>query len=104
MKVICRFSCGAASAVATKRALVKYPDAAIYRNDTGSEHPDNERFMRDCEEWFGKKVNVLTSDKYKNIWEVFDAKKFLASIHGVCSAAANKKLEPITPQRKGKGG
>jgi murein DD-endopeptidase MepM/ murein hydrolase activator NlpD len=32
----------------------------INRCDTGSEHPDNERFMRDCEEWFGKKVSKIT--------------------------------------------
>ena len=41
VKIICGYPCGAASAVATKIALEKYPDAEIYRNDTGSEHPDN---------------------------------------------------------------
>jgi len=92
MKIICRFSCGAASAVATKIALEKYPDAVIYRNDTGSEHPDNERFMRDCEKWFGKKVNVLKSERYKNIWEVFDHRQFLVSHHGAPCTSAMKRI------------
>jgi len=36
--VICRFSCGAASAVATKLAIAKYGTVEIYYNDPGSEH------------------------------------------------------------------
>ena len=92
MKVICRFSCGAASAVATKFALEKYPDAVIYRNDTGSEHPDNERFMRDCEQWFGREVNVLRSEKYNDIWEVFDARRFLVSHQGAPCTSEMKRI------------
>jgi 3'-phosphoadenosine 5'-phosphosulfate sulfotransferase (PAPS reductase)/FAD synthetase len=46
-RVICRFSCGAASAVATKLAIEKYGKVEIYYNDTGSEHEDNPRFMKD---------------------------------------------------------
>lgn len=91
-RVICRFSCGAASAVATKLALKKYPDAVIYRNDTGSEHPDNERFMADCERWFGKPVNVIKSKKYQNIFEVFDKYKFLSSPRGAPCTAEMKRI------------
>lgn len=91
-KVICRFSCGAASAVATKIALEKYPDAVIYRNDTGSEHPDNERFMRDCEQWFGKRVNVLKSEKFKDIWEVFDKRQYLSGIGGAPCTGEMKRI------------
>ncbi len=91
-KIICRFSCGAASAVATKLTLEKHPDAVIYRNDTGSEHPDNERFMRDCEKWFGKKVHVLKSDRFKDIWEVFDSRQYLAGIAGAPCTSEMKKI------------
>ena len=76
-RVLSRFSCGAASAVATKLAIEKYGEAVeIYYNDTGSEHEDNARFMRDCEAWFGRKVNVLRSEKFANIWEVFEKRRF----------------------------
>lgn len=92
MKTICRFSCGAASAVATKLTLEKNPDAVIYRNDTGSEHPDNERFMRDCEKWFGKKVNVLKSDRFNDIWEVFDSRQYLGGIGGAPCTGEMKRI------------
>ena len=52
-RILAQFSCGAASAVATKLAIEKYGDAVeIYYCDTGSEHPDNERFLQSCEVWF----------------------------------------------------
>ncbi len=91
-KVIARFSCGAASAVATKLAIKKYGDVVIYYNDTGSEHPDNVRFMKDCEAWFGQKVNVLTSDKFANIWEVFEARRYLSGPSGApCTGELKRK-------------
>lgn len=92
-KVIARFSCGAASAVATKLAIQKYGErVVIYYNDTGSEHPDNARFLLDCEEWFGKTVNVLASTKFENIWEVFEAKRFLSSPRGAPCASEMKRI------------
>lgn len=93
-KVICRFSCGAASAVATKLALAKYPDAVIYYNDTGSEHPDNKRFMADCERWFSKEIGVLKSEKYNNIWEVFEARRFLVAVGGGAPCTSEMKRIP----------
>jgi 3'-phosphoadenosine 5'-phosphosulfate sulfotransferase (PAPS reductase)/FAD synthetase len=77
-RVVARFSCGAASAVATKLACKKYGDAVeIYYTDTGAEHPDNTRFRHDCARWFGREVKVLKSDKYKDIWDVFEKQRFL---------------------------
>ena len=93
-KVICRFSCGAASAVATKLAIQKYGDVEIYYNDTGSEHPDNERFMSDCEKWFGQEVNVLRSDRYKNIWEVFEDRRYLVGVGGGAPCTSELKRIP----------
>ena len=91
-KVIARFSCGAASAVATKLAIKKYGEVVIYYNDTGSEHPDNVRFMKDCEKWFGQKVNVLTSDKFANIWEVFETRRYLSGPAGApCTGEMKRK-------------
>ena len=50
------FSAGAASAVAAKLTLAEHPDALLAYIDPGSEHPDNQRFITDCEEWFGAPV------------------------------------------------
>jgi 3'-phosphoadenosine 5'-phosphosulfate sulfotransferase (PAPS reductase)/FAD synthetase len=92
-KVIARFSCGAASAVATKLAIEKYGAAVeIYYTDTGSEHPDNVRFLHDCEKWFGQKVRVLKSDRYADTWAVFEGKRFLVSNKGApCTAELKRK-------------
>ena len=46
--VIAWFSCGATSAVACKIALTMYADVRIVYIETGSGHPDNERFIQDC--------------------------------------------------------
>lgn len=92
-RVICRFSCGAASAVATKLAIEKYGDAVeIFYTDPGAEHDDNWRFIAECESWFGKPVTVLRSGKYKNTWEVFEARKFLVSHQGAPCTGEMKRI------------
>lgn len=47
--VIAWFSCGVTSAVACKIALSLYEDVQLYYIETGSGHPDNARFLVDCE-------------------------------------------------------
>jgi len=92
-RIVCHFSCGAASAVATKMAIQKYDDVEIYYCDTGSEHDDNERFKSECEAWFGKKIKVLKNEKYKNIYEVFEARKFLSGKNGApCTSLLKREL------------
>ena len=72
------FSCGAASAVATKLAE---PDVIAYC-DTGSEDSDNARFMLDCERWFGESVTKLKNEKWQDTWDVWEKRKFLSGISG----------------------
>lgn len=72
------FSCGAASAVATK---LFQPDVIAYCN-TNAEHEDNARFLDDCEKWFGQKVLHLRSDEYHDTWDVFEKTRWLAGIKG----------------------
>jgi 3'-phosphoadenosine 5'-phosphosulfate sulfotransferase (PAPS reductase)/FAD synthetase len=90
-RVLCRFSCGAASAVATKLAIEKYGTVEIYYSDTGAEHEDNARFIADCERWFGQPVKVTRSEKYGDIWEVFEKKRFLVSHQGAPCTAEMKR-------------
>ena len=72
------FSCGAASAIA---CLISELDEVAYC-DTGSEHPDNGRFLRDCEKAFGWNVQVVKSEKYADTWEVWEGERYLSGIAG----------------------
>lgn len=76
------FSCGAASAVAAKLTLKDVPDAVIAYCETGAEHSDNERFLADCQQWFGKAVTRLKSAEYEDTWDVWTKRKYLAGING----------------------
>lgn len=63
-RIVCWFSCGAASAVATKLAIEennkrdKLP-LVIARCRIDEEHPDNDRFAAQCSEWFGALWSVV---------------------------------------------
>lgn len=90
-RVISWFSCGAASAVATKLALEKYGAVDIYYTDTGLEHEDNPRFIADCEKWFGREVTILKSTEYKDAMEVCEKSRYLSSPQGAPCTGAMKK-------------
>lgn len=74
--IIAWFSCGATSAVACKLALTMYNDVRIVYIETGSGHPDNERFINDCERWFGKRIECIRSKEFRDIDDVFIRKKY----------------------------
>ena len=95
-RVLCWYSCGVTSAVATKLTLLKYKDKypiEIVYCDTGSEHHDNKRFIQDCEKWFGQKIKILKNPKYVDIWDVFEKERYLAGIRGArCSTELKKRV------------
>jgi 3'-phosphoadenosine 5'-phosphosulfate sulfotransferase (PAPS reductase)/FAD synthetase len=90
-RVVAWFSCGVTSAVATKITIEAYPEAIVAYCDTGAEHPDNARFLKDCEAWFGRKIDVLRSAKYRDIWDVFEKRRFLVSPKGALCTVELKK-------------
>ena len=76
MRIVCWFSCGAASAIATKLAIAenngKYPLIIAY-TEVLEEHPDNKRFLKECETWFGQEITILGNDFYdRSIYRVFE--------------------------------
>jgi 3'-phosphoadenosine 5'-phosphosulfate sulfotransferase (PAPS reductase)/FAD synthetase len=73
----------------------------IFFCDTGSEHPDNVRFLKECEEWFGQKVNVLRSERFGDIYEVFEKRRFLVSPQGAPCTAELKKMPWLKEWRLG---
>ncbi len=92
-QIIGWFSCGAASATSIYYALKKYPEMEIIYCDTGSEHPDNYRFLKDCEKLYNKKIKILKSEKYKDTWDVFQKTNYLVGPQGArCTAELKKKI------------
>lgn len=96
-RIVCQFSCGAASAVATKIALAQYGashEVHILNAYVQEEHPDNRRFLADCERWFGRTITVLRNERYgASVIEVFRRKQFMKSRYGApCTAELKRKL------------
>ena len=93
-RIICWFSCGIASAIATKMVLDedhKDKEVIIAYTDTGSEHEDNKRFLSECQKWFGQEIITLKSDKYEDVWDVFEKTRFLVSAFGARCTMEMKK-------------
>lgn len=59
MLTVAWFSAGVSSAVATK-LVIDQIDKIIYTH-IDDQHPDTMRFVRECEQWFGKEVEILQS-------------------------------------------
>ncbi len=91
-RIVCQFSCGAASAVATKLALAQYGDRCVIVNAfIAEEHDDNRRFALDCEEWFGREIINLQDTKYHaSAIEVFETVGF---IKGPDGAACTRRIK-----------
>lgn len=94
MRTISWFSCGAASAVATKLAIASGAEITVAYCEVMEEHPDNKRFLKDCEEWFGQEIIILGRDKYKrSIYEVFEKTRYLSGPAGArCTGELKKKV------------
>jgi 3'-phosphoadenosine 5'-phosphosulfate sulfotransferase (PAPS reductase)/FAD synthetase len=99
MRTVCWFSSGAASAVATKLALRDDPHAVVAYCETGAEHPDNERFIADCEAWFGRPVERLRSERYASTWDVFERRRYLAGIDGALCTVELKVMPRLAWQQ-----
>jgi hypothetical protein len=94
-RIVCHFSCGAASAVATKLILAEQPDDVLILNAfITEEHPDNRRFLADCEHWFGRAVTVVRNEKYNSsTHEVWRMKRYIKGMYGApCSLALKRDL------------
>lgn len=93
MRHISWFSCGAASAVATKLAIQQHPEVIVARCIVKNEDPDNDRFANDCAEWFERPILELRSDRYADCWQVWEERRFLNSPQGaLCTVEMKKKV------------
>lgn len=96
-RIVCNFSCGAASAVATKLAIADYGDThdvVIVNAYLASEEPDNRRFADDCERWFGRALTVLRDEKYAaDILNVFRRERYIKNRFGApCTKLLKRRV------------
>jgi hypothetical protein len=94
-RIVSWFSCGAASAVATKKALEKYgPDNFVIATCVvPNEHPDNNRFLEDCEKWFNFPITRLKTQKYEDLWDMWEKQPYIVGPGGApCTLEFKKKV------------
>lgn len=90
------FSCGAASAVAAKKTIERFPQANIFvlNSPIQEEHEDNRRFLHDIEKWIGRKIQKVLSKKFpqQSCFEVWQKRKFMSGTQGApCTVELKKK-------------
>lgn len=95
--IACWFSCGAASAVAAKKTIEKYGDHCqirVINNPVIEEHPDNQRFLRDCQEWLGIPIETATNPDHPHCSavQIWEQRKYMSGIHGAPCTQQLKKL------------
>jgi len=72
MSEIAWFSCGATSAITCYLALKENPNCEIIYIETGSHHPDNLRFLKDCENKLFKKKILILQSRYEDVFDVIE--------------------------------
>ena len=96
-RIVCWFSCGAASAVATKLAIAENAGRlplVVARCLVKEEHPDNDRFAADCEKWFGVPILNLVNEEYGgSVVNVIEARRYVSGINGApCTTFLKKRV------------
>lgn len=94
-KAIAWFSCGVTSAVACKLAIQKYGklNVAIAYMVIDSAHEDNERFIEECEKWYGVPIERIRSNKYKDQFDVIEKTNYINGAAGArCTLELKKKV------------
>ena len=57
------------------------------------EHPDNLRFMKECQEWFNHEITIIEHEKYKgDIYSVFDKNYMRTPSGSPCTRALKKQV------------
>lgn len=89
--IVSWFSCGDASAVASKLTLLSKPDVIVARCVVANEHPDNDRVARDYAVWFGQPILNLASAEFSDCWEVWESRRYISGIKGAPCTLEMKK-------------
>ena len=94
-KIVVWFSCGAASAVAAKITLDKYGKdrVRVVNNPIKQEDEDNQRFLRDVQQWLGVEIESATHSDYPDgdVEQIWDDRQFISGPMGApCTVVAKK--------------
>jgi 3'-phosphoadenosine 5'-phosphosulfate sulfotransferase (PAPS reductase)/FAD synthetase len=94
MRVISWFSCGAASAVATILAAIKYGEIEAVYCRVVEEHEDNLRFLDDFTRVTGIPVKVIVDEQHEgSIYKVFAKRGFIKNQYGApCTMILKKDM------------
>lgn len=92
-RIVSWFSCGAASAVATKLAIeAGRGPVEVVRCWIAEEHPDNDRFAEQCAKWFGVPILTLKNEEYAgSVYEVIRKRNYLNGPNGAPCTVKLKK-------------
>jgi len=97
------WSGGITSAVACRLALEKYPNVVLLYIETGSHHPDTQRFKTDCERWYGAEIHTLQSAKYSDVLDVILSTKYVNGVGGARCTTELKKAVRLKFEREHEG-
>lgn len=94
---VCWWSGGITSAVACKLSIDLFgiDNCYIIMIDTYNEDDDTYRFKKDCEKWYGKKIESISAipEYYNNIEEVWDKYSTLNTANGaICSSELKREV------------
>jgi 3'-phosphoadenosine 5'-phosphosulfate sulfotransferase (PAPS reductase)/FAD synthetase len=94
MMVVCWWSGGITSAVACKIAIDLFglDSCRMVMIDTRNEDDDTYRFKKDCELWYGKEIEVIASDIYPTIQDVWHRFNSLNVATGAICSTHMKRL------------
>lgn len=99
-KIVCWWSGGVTSAVACKIAIDMYgkENCSVIFIDTGNEDDDTYRFMKDCEKFYGLKIESITKlgSEYESIQDVWE--KYL-SLNVASGAVCSSELKRNARQK-----
>jgi hypothetical protein len=95
--IVCWWSGGVTSAMACKLAIDCFPKCQIriVFMDTYNEHPDTYRFLNDCQNWYGQKIETISRipKDYTNIKETWYKYLSLNVANGaICSSELKRDL------------
>jgi len=93
--IIAWWSGGITSAVTCKLCVDAFgPESVlVVFIDTHNEDDDTFRFMRDCEAWYGCKIQSISNKNYDNIQEVWEKHLSLNVANGaICSAELKRRV------------
>lgn len=89
------FSCGVTSAVACWLIIKKFgaDNVRLYYIEIDTAHRDNDRFIKDCEKWFGIRIERIRSDRFKDQFDVIEKTRYINGVDGAkCSTVLKKDV------------